>query len=205
MQTVALRRKQQPKHRHPNSRQLPRFAPDLEQGAEAVEKASSIQFQNTDLDFVQSDEFPSEPSLTDLRVFTITYPSMLTKSNLNFLDLSLLASLEVGRYTGQRLLENPQNLSHFLGGKNWSYCRYVPFYYNDSALVRSATDCVLARVRCLLTPDDTKWESVALSSYSKALSSLQEAINSTSQIPTAEILCSTQILGLYEVGCLGRT
>jgi hypothetical protein len=124
---------------------------------------------------------------------------MLTKCNLDFLDLSLLASLEVGRYTGQRLLESPRNMSHFLGGKNWSYWGYVPFHYNQSVLVRNASDCVVARVRCLLTPKATQWESLALSSYSKALLNLQEAINSTPQHPTAEILCATQILGLYEV------
>lgn len=127
------------------------------------------------------------------------YPSMILKCNLDFVDLSSLASFEVGRYTGQRLIERPGSITHFLGGTTWSYCRYVPFYYAQSDLVRHATDCVIARVRCLLTPQRTEWESLAITCYSKALSTLQEAINSTSQYPTAEVLCATQILSLYEV------
>jgi hypothetical protein len=214
MQTVALRRKQQPKHRHPNSRQLPSFMlgddssettakqkRDKESNvSEVIDKNSCVHSENSDFDIVPSDGGFSQQSLRHMPVSSFAYPSMLAKCNLNFLDLSLLTSIEVGRYTGQRLLENPRNLSHFLGGKNWSYCRYVPIHYDHSVLVRNATDCVLARVRCLLTPNDTRWESLALSYYSNALSNLQKAINSSSQIPTAEILCATQVLGLYEVG-----
>jgi hypothetical protein len=51
----------------------------------------------------------------------------------------------------------------------------------------------------LLTPETKEWELYALSSYSIALLNLQEAINSASKHLTAEILCTTQILGLYEV------
>jgi hypothetical protein len=124
---------------------------------------------------------------------------MLKKCNLAFLDLSLLASLEVGRNTGQKLLENRQNISHFLKGKNWSYFQFVPFYYDQYDLIRKATDCVIARVRCLLSPRDPDLEAIAVLAYSKALSDLQEAINSAVSRPTTEVLCATQILGLYEV------
>ncbi|KAL6899917.1 hypothetical protein GGI43DRAFT_53705 [Trichoderma evansii] len=108
-------------------------------------------------------------------------------------------SVGVGRYTGQRLLGSPQIISHFFKGRNWSYFQYIPLHYQQSVLIRSATDCVLARVRCLLTPDDKKWELFALSFYSRALLKLQDAIYSTSQDITAEVLCATLMLGLYEL------
>lgn len=202
MQKVALRRKREPKQHHPNSRQLPVFVRDDDagesSGSQFLDRGSRIQSENPDSAAVESDELRSQTSLTHLRVAAV-HPPMLVKSNLDFVELSSLASLEVGRYTGQRLIERSRSIAHFLGGTTWSYCRYVPFHYAQSVLVRNATDCVVARVRCLLTPEDTDWESLALTSYSKALSNLQEAINSTSQHPTTEVLCATQILSLYEV------
>jgi hypothetical protein len=134
-----------------------------------------------------------------MHVSTTTYPSMLARRNLEFLDLSLLASIHIGRNTGQKLLETPMNISHFLKGRAWSYFRFVPFYYDQCELIHNATDCIVARVRCLLTPNDGNLESLAVSSYSNALSHLQRALNSAKQNPTAQILCATQILGLYEV------
>jgi hypothetical protein len=213
MQKVALRRRKEPKRHHPNSRQLPVFITNdgLAEStasqkynrkydqAEIIDKDSCLKPVELGSDIVYSDDIHPQTTLTQLLVFPCTSPSMLSKCNLDFLDLSLLASCEVGRYTGQRLLESPRSISHFLGGKNWSYCRYVPFHYSQSVLVRNAADCVVARVRCLLTPNATEWESLAVASYSRALSILQKAINSTSERPTADILCATQILGLYEV------
>lgn len=213
MQKVALRRKKEPKQRHPNSRQLPLFItndvrsestaqPGVVQNrneAESSKEHGSLPVRGSNSDTVEVHYFHSQANRTPLQGITTTYPSMLIKCQLGFLDLSLLASLEVGRYTGRKLLEHPQNLSHFLGGKNWSYCHYVPFQYQNSFLIRCATDSVIARVRFLLTPEDTQWESLALSSYSKALLNLQEALNATLTYPPAEVLCATQILGLYEL------
>ncbi|KKO98289.1 hypothetical protein THAR02_09612 [Trichoderma harzianum] len=183
MQKVAQKRKRQPKHRHPNSRQIPVFIADEDFTGSATDRK---QTETVDVTRI--------PAIT-----SPAYPIMLAKTNLRFLDLSLLASVGVGRYTGQRLLENPQSIIHFFEGKNWSYFRYIPLHYDQSVLIRSATDCVLARVRCLLTPDDKQWELLALSKYSIALSNLQDAIHSASQHITTEVLCATQILGLYEL------
>lgn len=209
MQKLASKRKG-PKRYHPNGLQLPIFLQGNlnesttnqgkdKQEAHAIESSACCQARVPDSDVCEFGYLHLQTSLTQLPISPNTYASLLVKSNLNFLDLSLLASLEVGRYTGQRLLEDPQNISHFLGGKNWSYCSYVPFHYDESALVRHATDCVVARLRGLLTPMDKVWESLAVSSYLKALSHLQGAINSNSQYLMSETLLATQILGLYEV------
>jgi hypothetical protein len=202
-----------PKQHHPNSRQLPIFILNnelSESTASHKDKNESFDFDmlnayslspfdNSESDIARSENFNSLTSLTQARVCATAYPSMLVKCKLDILDLSLLVSLEIGRYTGERLLRNPQNLVSFLGGKNWSFCRYIPHHYSQSDLVRKATDCVLARVRCLLSPKQAEWEPLAISSYSEALSVLQEAINSTSQVPSADVLCATQMLGVYEV------
>lgn len=200
MQRVAQKRKAEPKHRHPNSRQLPVFIL-RDDFCDSV--AHYNQLQTFDLEKRptknMSDNVCLRTDMIPLRTLASTYSTVLAKTDLHFLDLSLLTSVGVGRYTGQRLLESPQNISHFFKGTNWSYFQYIPLHYQQSALIRSAVDCVLARVRCLLTPDDKKWELFALSCYSRALSKLQDAINSISQHMTAETLCATLILGLYEV------
>lgn len=200
MQKVAQKRKAEPKHRHPNSRQLPIFMPRYGFNESATEYKQ--------VQALSMAERPSQTKPESVHIQTDTlrlqtpssaYSAVLAKTNLHFLDLSLLTSVGVGRYTGQRLLENPQTVAHFFKGRNWSYFQYIPLYYQQSVLIRSATDCVLARVRCLLTPDDKSWELLALSAYSRALSQLQDAMDSTSQRLTAELLCATQLLGLYEV------
>ncbi|KAF2096224.1 hypothetical protein NA57DRAFT_59280 [Rhizodiscina lignyota] len=214
MRKVAQRRRKDPSRPHPNSRQLPIFIQDdnanepmerQKDGKDATEagffdKVGHVQPVRLDNDVVEfgSSRLHTE-TLTHPREFGLAYPPMLTKCNVELLDLSFLASLEVGRYTGQKLLENRENLSHFLRAKNWSYLPFVAGYLNQSALVRSATDCVVAQVRSLLTPNEPKWGSIALSSYSKALSKLQAEIDRNTQSPTTEILCATQVLGLYEM------
>jgi hypothetical protein len=202
MQKLGLRRKEQPQHlRHPNGRQLPLFIANAKVRLDQMPQLAPLGVGNPpkpDSDS-PSNDVPSQPSLLNAIYLKPKNSSISEQTNLDFLGLSLLASLEVGRYTGQRLLENPQNLSFFLGGKNWSYCQYIPTHYGHSALIRRASDSVLARVRCLLSPEETNWEPLALSAYSQALSGLQLAINSSSQRPSAEVLCATQVLGLYEV------
>ncbi|KAH8819431.1 hypothetical protein F5884DRAFT_892477 [Xylogone sp. PMI_703] len=203
MKTVATRRKREPKRSHPNGRQFPVF---ISNSGSASETLTNAQETERAIDMVKAIEqdcyqISMDQSLSPahFQFFALTPPSMLSKCNLGFRDLSLLASLEVGRYTGQRLLQNPQNISHFLGGKNWTYFRYVPSQYNQNIVIRNATDCVLARIKSALTPEDTKWETLALSAYLKALLCLQEAMNTSLGPPTAETLCATQILGLYEL------
>jgi len=204
MQKVALRRRKEKRH-HPNRRQLPVFIRSDNSNESSEKKnlgnSGCFKYEDRRPDAFEFDELHSQTSLTHLRVAS-PYPSVLLKCNLDFVDLASLASPEVGRFTGQWLIQRRRSIGQFLRGTIWSYCRYVPFYYARSVLVRNATDCVVARVRSLLTPDTT-WESLALMSYSKALSNLQEVLNSTSPHLTAEVLCTTQILCIYEASlCL---
>lgn len=210
---VALRRKNEPKHPHPNVRQYPVFvSSDSDLGGFApgakrlsnhditgfANKNGSDRAGNSDVISAECDGFHGKIGMPISRGVRMICPEILVQCNLDFLDLSLLTSQLVGRFTGPRLLECPETIPHFLGNKARSYCQYVPFYYSQSAVIRNATDCAVARARFVLSPEGAGWESLALSSYAKALSSLQEAI-SAQKCPTVETLCATQILGVYEV------
>ncbi|KAL7940493.1 hypothetical protein V8C42DRAFT_362289 [Trichoderma barbatum] len=199
MQKVAQKRKRGPQYRHPNSRQTPVFIPGdgLGNGVVNWKQPRISNVAKRSPKDTSDDIVCMQTYLTIPRGLAPSYPTILAKTNLRFLDLSLLASVGVGRYTGQRLLETPQSISHFFEGKIWSYSCYVPLHYDESVLTRSAMDCVIARVMCLLAFDYKSREIFALSSYSIALSILQDAIQSSQHI-TAEALCATQILGLYE-------
>lgn len=217
MQKVAMRRKREAKNRmqsHPNSRQLPVFvSAKLEKSVKApflceahLEQVGCYsKDQEQEFDHLRRDKtgYAYDPFLQcvspTLPIFA-NPPAILMKANLGFLNFSTLASFEIGRYTGERLLATPSRFTNFLGTKSWSYFWYVPARYDSCALLRIATDCVAARVRHLLAPSDSEWGALALRCYAKALSEVQRAINaSAGQKPSAEVLCATQILGLYEV------
>lgn len=209
MRKVALRRKLLPQKPYPKSRQFPVFM--LNDGPVNETKGLQCDNRHDQVEGIQSQSLHSDAiesadphTLTDLSLSPAlggTCPPILAKFNLDFLDLSILASNEVGQFNGLRVLEHPKMLPHFIGKKTWSYCHQIPRLYSQSILIRNADDCAVARARSLLSPFDTQWESLTLSSYAHALSRLQEAVDLTSQHPTVEVLCATQILALYEVCC----
>jgi hypothetical protein len=156
MRKVALRRKLEPKYPHPNSRQLPLFLHDdgISQCIASSEQVhtvpeaephgqdgkdgnvGNVKSETSSPSMAEPDNHHLQLSATQTSMLAFTHPSKLTKCHLRFLDLSLLASLEVGQFTEQRLRECRESLSHSLGLKNLSYCHYVPFQYYNSILVR---------------------------------------------------------------------
>jgi hypothetical protein len=128
MQKVALRRKREPKQRHPNSTQLPVFVHNDASGSSGGrlgDQGSSSQSGNPEPASFDSSDLELPQRLTPFGDGAM-HPSVFVESNLDFVDLASLASLEVGRYMGQGILINPRSIACFLGGTTWSYCRYVP-------------------------------------------------------------------------------
>jgi len=81
----------------------------------------------------------------------------------------------------------------------WSFVSYIPARYGEEACLTLATDCLLSKVREIVTPESSVYKPKVISSYVKALRSFQKAIDSPSQRFNPEVLCATQILALYEV------
>jgi hypothetical protein len=124
MQKVALRRKKMPKIHHPNSRQLPLFVviesilaqnslnqrqEKIFHGAEPLDKDGCLQTRNANSSFVEIEASRFQPSLTQVRLSTVTYPSLFAKFNVYFRDLSILASWlhEIGLCTSTRWSQEP--------------------------------------------------------------------------------------------------
>ena len=133
---------------------------------------------------------------------TLTLPSSYettrSKFNIDIVDLSMLTNFNVGKSTIPILFADPTRLAALLGQEQWSYLSYIPSLYNQSACVKAATDCVLAKARSVLTHQSGSTE-LELALYAKALRSVQAAISNPSACMFSDVLCATQLLSLHEV------
>jgi hypothetical protein len=121
------------------------------------------------------------------------------KGGFDIIDLSTLATYHVGRATAEALSSDPLQLLGLLDFKQWSYMSYLPSLYGSSACLDNAVDCLIARIRHIITPNGERGEREVIRLYLKAIDSLQKALNSPSQRLAAHVLCATEILALYEV------
>lgn len=127
------------------------------------------------------------------------YELVSIKTDFDILDLSTIATLHVNRAARAALSKNPlQFISQLRANKQWSYLSFLPSRYGQVACLSDATDCVTARARQIIAPNWTR-ESAAISSYVKALDSLQKALDNPAERFKPEVLCAIEILALYEV------
>lgn len=127
------------------------------------------------------------------------YELMTLKYGINILDLSNLTTFHVSRATRKALLSNPSQVINLLRYNRWSFFSYLQSSYEHNPCVRYAADCVVARVRQILSPSEDRWNSVVISLYVKALIALQKALDCPKQRFSPEVLYATEILALYEV------
>jgi len=141
------------------------------------------------------------------RVSSTGYELMSSKSGFDIVELSTLATLHVGRATRRAISGDPYQLVHQLRTqKQWSYLSFLPSLYGHVTCLNDAVDCAVARAQRVVSPNQIT-EAQVISYYLKALDSLQKALDSPKERVKAEVLCATEILGLYEVNiltCLAR-
>ncbi|PQE31973.1 C6 zinc finger domain protein [Rutstroemia sp. NJR-2017a WRK4] len=127
------------------------------------------------------------------------YELLLAKSGVDIMELSTLATLHVGRATRRALCASPYSIVHQMRTqKQWSFLSYLPSRYGHIQCLSDAADCVVARARQIISPQEN-WEPMVLGYYIKALESLQKALDSPKQRFKPEVLCATEILALYEL------
>jgi hypothetical protein len=121
------------------------------------------------------------------------------KTDFDILDLSTLASMFASRAVRNALSLYPLQILHQLRTqKQWSYLEYLPSQYGHYPCLSAATDCVIARARQIISPHGN-WESAVTHFYCKALGTLQKALDDPVQRYSAQVLCATEILALFEV------
>ncbi|MCJ1479576.1 hypothetical protein MMC13_008262 [Lambiella insularis] len=166
------------------------YNPFLERVEPQTNKEKSLQKLRRSNSFIQ-------PSTTILPL--TEYEKMSLKYGFNILDLSTLATLHVGRATGQILSEDPSQLIHLLRFKQKSFFSYLPSRYEECACLQDATMCVVARVRQIVSSPSENWAETVISLYLKALQGVQKALECPKQRLKPEVLYAIEILALYEL------
>ncbi|KAK0936027.1 hypothetical protein LTR29_012399 [Friedmanniomyces endolithicus] len=161
---------------------------DYEEIIPRVEIANAISIsQSLSCDFV----FPDISPLPD-------YERTRSRFGIDLQSLSLLTNFNVGKSTIALLAADPTRLASLLNVEQRSYLKYVPERYGRSECLTAATDCLLARVRAVLAPNEEN-SATCNRLYGKALHALQDAITCDSSNMDADVLCATQLLSLHEL------
>ncbi|RFU26707.1 hypothetical protein B7463_g9631, partial [Scytalidium lignicola] len=96
-------------------------------------------------------------------------------------------------------LSMSESIPAALSRKGYEEMSYLPSRYEHTQCVKDATNCVVARVRQLISPPTHNLEATVLSTYVKALKSLQQALDNPKTRFKPEVLYATEILALYEL------
>ncbi|KAK8069859.1 hypothetical protein PG994_006475 [Apiospora phragmitis] len=124
--------------------------------------------------------------------------TVTAKTGLNILDLSALTMVQVGQ-TASAILELQSNeLSGLVSRRRRSYLSFVPIKYGHSPYLDDAVKCLAMRARRVLVPSARPPETQEILQYSRALQSLQNAVNGQNW-HNADVLCTVELLCLYEL------
>lgn len=128
------------------------------------------------------------------------YEAMRMEFDVDLTDLSVLAGFNIGHGAATAVATDPLRLTTLMQCRQWSFLDWVPSLYGNSHVVTTATDCVAAKVRSILSPSERRDGLMkVLSLYSKALRALTKAVSDSDACLSPEVLCATQIMAIYEV------
>jgi hypothetical protein len=124
---------------------------------------------------------------------------LLVDTKFNILDLNELTHIHMGHAAGQILSRQPDILHRLIRRRSRSFLSEVPSRYGNTACLDDAVQSVTLRAHRLLAPSAAKSIRKELSLYGRALQGLQEAVDDKTQRLSPDVLCTIQLLSLYEV------
>lgn len=121
------------------------------------------------------------------------------------LQIMPLMGLRLGVATIPHLIPDPDQAAELSwlsqsGGRK--FLSFIPSRYDHVPSLRCATDCIIAKLEQLMLPVErrTAQSSIpVLLRYQSALRELQRALDNEADRASAETLCATQLLGVFEV------
>ncbi|WPH02594.1 Hypothetical protein R9X50_00545900 [Acrodontium crateriforme] len=132
--------------------------------------------------------------------FNRGYDLVRMKYGIDIPDLSILTNFNVNKGAIGNIWGNPARLATLMCVKRWSYLDYIPSRYGSTECLTITTECVLARMQEVLSPNGPSSPSTACNMlYGRALRSLQKAIAAEETNQDADVLGATQLLVLYEL------
>ena len=222
MRDVATARRRKGNYGKQNLRQAPPWLTELRRVEDSHvtrdQQGSSSQFRSLSinhssqlysLDTPTRQEINNDHSRHNMKHRCIV-PKPLETS---FLGGSIFALLQKVPMAGLRLGITPVSHQFWLATANASsieepqvgsrtFISYVPSRYGQVPCLTLAVDCVVAKMRHLLSgssPGNSPTLYVALGSYNKALRAVQAALNDTVSRMSPETLCAIELLGIFEV------
>ncbi|KAH7310427.1 hypothetical protein B0I35DRAFT_358261 [Stachybotrys elegans] len=124
---------------------------------------------------------------------------IVRESGIHLLDLSALTTIHIGAVASLRLSADPSLLSRLLSCRQDSYMEFVYSRYGFWRCLDQALLSLILRVQQLLMPQKAKPAAVVWATYSRALSSLQDALKDKDTWSAPEVLCAAEILARFEL------
>ena len=107
----------------------------------------------------------------------------------------------MGRASATALHHSEREKRNWLRFKEASFLNHIPELYSTSPLLSTIVDSVLARAQRLICPDPKMSEAAVYALYGKALRDLQGALVDRTRALDSDVLCSVQVMQLFEVRC----
>ena len=127
------------------------------------------------------------------------YSAARIEYNFDILDLSTFTSAHMGRSAATSLHDNTSARQGYLRVREASFLDYVPQLYTGSELLRTVVDCVLAQAQQTLCSSPRLSQADVYVLYERALRGLQDALNHEVLAYEPDVLCSVQLMQLFEV------
>ncbi|KAL7904735.1 hypothetical protein GGI35DRAFT_193564 [Trichoderma velutinum] len=128
-----------------------------------------------------------------------SYEKMRMRYNFDLLDLSQLTSFHISYATANILANKPTMLTEVLGHRAWSYLNYLPGRIGHNSALDKAAACVAARAQQWLSSPSEPVSGSILKLYASALEALQAELQCPNACLRPDVLCATQLLGIYEL------
>lgn len=126
------------------------------------------------------------------------YEAIRIQLDYDIVELPALTSFHIGCITGLTIANQRMPLADAMRYRQWSYIPFLPGRYGYNACLDAAIRCVIVRVREWIGAC-VKPSQAATSLYTRALKSLQAAMDDPIQRMQSEVLCASQVLSVYEV------
>ncbi|KAL8642604.1 MAG: hypothetical protein Q9226_008490 [Calogaya cf. arnoldii] len=139
---------------------------------------------------------PASPSSTGFEAVRIRF-------DFDPVSLSGLTPLHGGRAATRTLHDKPDRLLDILRCRKLSYFEFLPSRFGQTRCLDDAVCCVASRVRQWIN-NPGEPDRLALELYSKAVRSLQAALENPVLCRHPHVLCATEIMTIFELLDSGR-
>ncbi|KAL8650960.1 MAG: hypothetical protein Q9226_004927 [Calogaya cf. arnoldii] len=145
-------------------------------------------------DMPTAEWIPGSPSSTGFEAVRIRFDF----DPVSLSGLSGLTPLHGGRAAARLFRDKPDHLLNMLRSRKWSYFEYLPSRFGQTQCLDDAVCCVASRVRQWIN-NPAEPDRLALELYSKAVRSLQAALENPALCRHPDVLCATEIMTIFEL------